>query len=139
MGPFNEYGLLSAGIHNVESAEFVKVFGFNSKRRDMIEKGLKPFLVEVFACPVKTVYVDGRFVTTKENPSDIDVYIVTDTSSDLFIFISSNCERWKLEYRMDVQIAYSDMEGECSVEWWKDYFSTTLNSTIRKGFVALDS
>lgn len=135
---FNQLGLLPAGIHKAGLSGFQKVFGFNPKRRSMIEKGLKPFLEEMGSFDVQAIYLDGSFVTMEENPDDIDGYIPTHGESDLYRFVADNHDRWCEQYRVDFYAALAGEEGYCSESWWRSHFSEVPNHpAARKGFVVL--
>ena len=134
---FNEFGLLPVGIYQTDLTEFEAKLGFNPKRREMIEKGLKPFLTELGRTAIREIYLDGSFVTIKNNPDDIDGYTITDSLSESAAFILENSERWHSEYRVDFNPAFKDLEGEMSQEWWKNFFSQDPESGNSKGFVVL--
>jgi hypothetical protein len=51
--------------------EFIKVFGYNERRRDIIE-GLKLAISELEECGCSKIYINGSFVTKKRNPGDFD-------------------------------------------------------------------
>lgn len=71
---FNEYGYLPYGIYNLTINEIEKIFSRNSsKRRKEIMEIYKIHLNEI----QNTGYyldhwIGGSFITTKENPNDID-------------------------------------------------------------------
>ena len=137
---FNPSGYLPEGIHEITLEKFQTIFGFNNKRKDMIREGLIPFLNELAPHKVQRVYLDGSFVTNKENPGDIDGYVMTESHSKLFYFILINYERWKLEYRVDLYAAFTDLTGvseDCSKEWWESKFSSIPRSEMKKGYVSL--
>ncbi len=71
---FNEYGYLPYGMYNLTINEIEKIFSRNSsKRRKEIMEIYKIHLNEI----QNTGYyldhwIGGSFITTKENPNDID-------------------------------------------------------------------
>lgn len=71
---FNEYGYLPYGMYNITINEIEKIFSRNSsKRRKEIMEIYKIHLNEI----QNTGYyldhwIGGSFITTKENPNDID-------------------------------------------------------------------
>ena len=136
---FNNDGVLPKGIHEVDLSGFKELFGFNYKRQDMIDQGLIPFLKELEPFNVQKIYLDGSFVTQKENPDDIDGYAVTTTTSTLSGFIAHNSERWREKYRMDFYLAFSDIPGYSSEEYWQEFFSNTSSDVPKKkGLIALN-
>lgn len=62
---------LPPGIHECTLDEFKEVFGFNHKRRIQI-KGLERAIEKFVSAGAKVLYIDGSFVTTKNNPGDYD-------------------------------------------------------------------
>jgi len=69
---FRSDGLLPAGVHLAKDwAEFLETFGF-SPRRQALLAGLKRALLSLKEAGCQTVYVDGSFVTAKQEPGDYD-------------------------------------------------------------------
>ena len=122
---FNNDGVLPKGIHEVDLSGFKELFGYNYKRQDMIDQGLIPFLKELEPFNVQKIYLDGSFVTQKENPDDIDGYAVTTTTSTLSGFIAHNSERWREKYRLAFSLAFSAIPGYSSEEYCQQPFSNT--------------
>ena len=136
---FNNDGVLPEGVHEIDLNGFKELFGFNYKRRDMIDQGLIPFLKELTPFNVQKIFLDGSFVTQKENPGDIDGYVVTDSTRPLFEFVACNSERWREKYRIDLFAALSDIPGDGSEDYWQQFFSNTSSDVPKKkGFVALN-
>jgi hypothetical protein len=65
-------GYLPPGIHEATLAELVDCFGWNSTRRELFA-GLQKALSSLKHAGCRRVFVNGSFVTSKENPGDIDV------------------------------------------------------------------
>ncbi len=68
---FEPSGLLRPGIHWFTWTEFVTEFGWNAHRQRLLG-GLKRALGDLKAVGCRTVYVDGSFVSRKDNPGDFD-------------------------------------------------------------------
>jgi hypothetical protein len=68
---YQENGLLVEGIHELSLDEFTAEYGYNEYRMSLIS-GLMMALDELKSAGCKIVYVDGSFVTKKENPGDFD-------------------------------------------------------------------
>lgn len=68
---FNAYGLLPEGIHPATLEEVQERFGGN-ERRDELLTGLVEALRLLRAAGCRRVYINGSFVTSKEQPNDID-------------------------------------------------------------------
>jgi hypothetical protein len=65
-------GYLPPGVHEATLAELVNAFGWNSRRRELLA-GLRKGLSFLKHAGCRRVFVNGSFVTSKENPGDIDV------------------------------------------------------------------
>ena len=71
--PFESNGLLPPGIHPVDTwQEFVSFFG-STPRRQWLLNGMKSALIALRKARCRFVYVDGSFVTAKEEPGDFDI------------------------------------------------------------------
>jgi hypothetical protein len=71
MPEFTDDGLLPPGIYETDFGELNEKMGW-SKRRLLLLDGLERALDLMAANGVKRVYLDGRFVTDKDRPNDID-------------------------------------------------------------------
>ncbi|WP_425266953.1 DUF6932 family protein [Amycolatopsis circi] len=69
---FDEHGNLVPGVHGVTWAEVKEAYGYNPKRR-LILDGLREVLDRLEERSAVRVWVDGSFVTTKLRPRDVDV------------------------------------------------------------------
>ena len=69
---FDSRGLLPNGVFRTDWEEFVKRFGGNRRRRQLLKR-LKEALDLLAAAGCHRVYLDGSFVTAKPWPNDIDV------------------------------------------------------------------
>ena len=68
---FNRNGYLPPGIHEATWEEFEGRFGYNNRRRRLLN-GLEAAIRNLSAAGCLTVYIDGSFVTEKELPGDYD-------------------------------------------------------------------
>lgn len=75
---FNKHGNLPAGIYRASIDDIEKRFGLNSKKRISLFSTFNNFLELIipFKTNIKQIILDGSFVTTKENPGDIDCIIL---------------------------------------------------------------
>lgn len=71
MPNFLPNGNLVPGIHNLSWDEFVDLYGYTQRRRDMIA-GLERAMKHLAEFGCRAVYIDGSFVSKKHNPSDYD-------------------------------------------------------------------
>ncbi|MFB2878685.1 DUF6932 family protein [Floridanema aerugineum] len=68
---FNSDGNLPPGVHWATWQEFAARFGTTPHRQRLL-KGLKSALDSLSKAGCEVVYIDGSFVTEKENPNDFD-------------------------------------------------------------------
>lgn len=70
----NKY--LPAGIHDCNFLELKTTFGNNNCRRELIDK-LNEYISKVKQVGIKGwLIINGSFVTSKDNPNDIDVVLI---------------------------------------------------------------
>jgi hypothetical protein len=69
---FDELGNLPPGVHDATWHEIVQRFGWTSRRRELLD-GLKSALEPLREAGCRRVFVNGSFVTDKDDPVDIDV------------------------------------------------------------------
>ncbi len=80
---FNENGYLEPGFHNKDIIEvedkLVTNFNDSTTRKAIIE-GYRAFIRKFKECGINVVehWIDGSFVSTKENPNDIDMLFIID-------------------------------------------------------------
>jgi hypothetical protein len=70
--PFDTEGCLPPGEHEVTWEEFTERFGWNDRRRGLIQ-GLAEAIEILRRAECPRLWVDGSFVTSKEIPGDFDV------------------------------------------------------------------
>ncbi|MDR1729849.1 MAG: hypothetical protein LBR52_04225 [Prevotellaceae bacterium] len=68
---FNADGVLDSGIHKMTWEEFYDFFSFSPRRKELLE-GLQKVVVILREIGATHIYVDGSFVTSKEEPGDWD-------------------------------------------------------------------
>lgn len=68
---FDERGNLPPGMHEAAWDELEKKFG-GSVRRDQLLTGLREALLALRRVGCRTAYIDGSFVTAKQEPGDFD-------------------------------------------------------------------
>ena len=67
-----DHGELPPGEHLATIAEVEKEFGKSTNRRILLMSGLRKAIDEFRKAGVKRIYLDGSFVTGKDEPEDID-------------------------------------------------------------------
>lgn len=70
--PFTAEGVLPPGIHAAAWPEIEERFGRSPRRRDLLD-GLRRALRDLRAAGCRRVYLNGSFVTAKEDPNDYDL------------------------------------------------------------------
>ena len=69
--PFDDRGNLPPGMHEADWDELEEMFG-GSARRAQLLSGLREALFALRSAGCRTAYLDGSFVTAKEEPGDFD-------------------------------------------------------------------
>lgn len=113
---FETNGNLRAGIHIMTIDEFEKEFGYNAHRKKLIT-GLKIGLNELKDCGCKHLYIDGSFVTTKENPTDFDS-CWDPTGVDLI----------KLKTTYPTIIDFTDHRKNQKIKYYGEFFPSTIKA-----------
>ena len=73
---FDESGLLPPGIYNCDLEEIKQRLTYNQRRQQLFD-GLQRYIdIWVGSQFLSEVYVDGSFVTAKDEPGDIDLLLV---------------------------------------------------------------
>ncbi len=68
----NEKGELEAGEHEATLDEVEAVYGSSSPRRQYLMQGLRDAAYSLSEAGVKSIWIDGSFITDKREPNDID-------------------------------------------------------------------
>lgn len=68
---FDSNGNLPPGVHFCTWEEFVERFGTTELRLRFI-RGLKIAMEQLWKAGCRTIYINGSFVTSKEDPNDFD-------------------------------------------------------------------
>lgn len=118
---FNKSGELVAGEHQVTLNEIEKALGLSSERRKNLMRGLRNAVSNLKKAGVKTIWVDGSFVTDKSEPNDIDGCWEYTNSVDHKaldkVFLESR-EKMKKKYGLDFFIS-NIIEGRSNLPFPK--------------------
>ncbi len=137
---FDEDGNLPSGIHWASWAEFETRFGTNQHRRRLLSS-LRAALAALTVAGCTTVYVDGSFVTAKDDPEDydacwevagVDPYLL----DPVFLTFENGRAAQKARYLGEMFPA-STTEG-ASGATFLDFFQIDKETGDPKGIVALD-
>ena len=103
---FNSEGCLPLGIYEMKIDEIERIF-VNSKKREEIMNHYKKHLHDLQNSPhYLNHWIDGSFVTLKENPNDIDTLTEFDG-----VTVDKNNEKEKIDTL--IQNAYSESGKMC--------------------------
>lgn len=79
MVSFQENGNLNPGVHNYSvlnfKQEFVENFVDSQSRKEIFEKFEGWFADLIELCVPSSIWLDGSYLTSKENPNDLDMVI----------------------------------------------------------------
>ena len=101
----DKHGLLPHGIHDCTLAEIGQTFGRNSHRQQLFQHFTNCLKIEIRPSFDNLIYVDGSFVTDKDQPDDIDIVLDLRNTSDGrkwqgLMFMSTHQNRLLREYRI---------------------------------------
>ena len=138
----NEAGLLPEGIHDASKEDLRESFGRfqRTDRRSALYKKLSEFMGELRATGlIAAVIVDGSFVTSKDEPSDIDMMLVLRQDHDFnadpkpFEYNVLSKRRVRGRFRFDILVA---REGSAEYEQGVNFFQGVKGRPgLRKGVV----
>ncbi|NER51704.1 MAG: hypothetical protein F6J92_34700 [Symploca sp. SIO1A3] len=136
---FNSDGNLPSGVHWATWQEFTARFGTTPHRQRLL-RGLKSALDSLSKADCQTVYIDGSFVTEKENPNDFDgCWDMTGVDPKLLDPILLNFDNkraaQKVKYQGELFPASFSADGVGNT--YLDFFQTDRNGNP-KGIVAID-
>lgn len=111
--PFDDNGNLPPGIYQVQLHDIEERFTWTDKRKKLFQ-GLIQAAKNLESAGVFLLYIDGSFVTNKDEPNDIDGCWVYNPSvninllDDVFIDKSPPREKMKKKYGVDFLIHGTD-------------------------------
>ena len=138
----NEAGFLPVGLHDCTVGEIRQCFGqfASSDRRPRLAEKLESFLEEARqAESFSEIIVDGSFVTSKPDPSDIDLILVLTAEHDVsallrpFEYNLISRRRTRRRYGFDVLVA---RHGSAERDEYIAYFTQVRGQpTVEKGLL----
>ena len=135
-----ESGSLPAGIHNATWEELATRYGTTPHRRRLLA-GLRRALDSLRDAGCRRVYVDGSFVTAKEDPADFDVCWeesnVDPRLLDSTLLDFSERRRAQKE-RFGGELFPATMPAGPGYADFLDYFQHERATNAPKGIVAID-
>ena len=138
--PFNSDGNLPPGVHWATWQDFATRFGTTRHRKQLL-KGLKSALDSLSKAGCQVVYIDGSFVTEKENPNDFDgCWDLTGVEPDFLdpILLNFDNDRaaQKIKYKGELFPAQG-IEG-ITGKTFLSFFQVDKNTGNPKGIVAIN-
>lgn len=131
--PFRDDGYLPVGLYNATLESAVKRFGSESRRRRYLLFRLKRWVELARAVAAPRLFIDGSFVTSKQDPNDIDAVVLLPTDFRQLVFRGTDAAL-ELDHmllnRMPEEIFAAEDEGDWND--WIEFFSQTRESDNRK-------
>src|SRR5436309_1490284 len=125
---FEQHGFLPAGVHDCTLGEIKAVFGTfqGSERRPRLFANLEAFIAEAAASGiVRSVIVDGSFVTATKRPNDIDLIVVVDAGHDFSSDLSPREYNLLSKHRVRRRFGFDLLlarEGSVECDRWVKFF-----------------
>lgn len=138
--PFEAEGNLPPGIHWADWTELSNRFGYSAYRRRLLS-GLRNALELLQAAGCSTAYVDGSFVTQRDEPGDFDgcwdVVGVDPTRLDP-VFLDFDNQRAAQKARFMGEFFPAQIPEGASGRVFLEFFQTDRNTGSVKGIVAIN-
>ncbi|MFC1610819.1 DUF6932 family protein [Myxococcota bacterium] len=137
----DERGLLRPGIHDATFEDLKATFGRfqTSAQRIRLCNQIQQYLEELESIDfMSTIIVDGSFVTSKEEPNDVDIILVLRADHDLsrelkpFEQNAVSSRRIRKRYDLDVLVA---RDGGAELDEYLGYFAQVRGESGLKGMV----
>jgi hypothetical protein len=136
---FDEHGNLPPGVHWVTWKEVARRFGGNAHRRCLLA-GLRKSILALQHAGCDKIYINGSFVTSKENPDDFDgCWDVDEVSLDLLDPVLKDFTKrqaaQKKKFGGELFPNLPAVKGEVE---FLELFQTDKKTGKRKGIIAID-
>lgn len=138
--PFEDSGNLPEGIHEATWDEVVDRYGTTDRRRELLD-GLQQALESLRAAGCRRLYIDGSFVTAKDEPADFDAcWEAAGVDPELLdpVLLTFANRRAAQKERFGGELFPADWEADPHGTRFLDYFQQDSVTGERKGIVALD-
>ena len=138
---FDENGNLPPGVHICEWEEFQDRFGYNRRRKVLIE-GLEMAMLSLQAAGCRVIYINGSFTTSKSDPVDFDGCYDKETVDTDYLRVNAprlfnHYDRAGMKSRYKGELFPSDQPvgnyGENSFEFFQ-----SDRRKRKKGIIAID-
>lgn len=138
--PFEEGGNLPPGVHEATWEEIVARFGSTASRRELLA-GLEEALGTLRSAGCRRAYLDGSFVTAKDEPADFDAcWEVAGVDPDLLdpVLLTFGNARAAQKERFRGELFPAEAAAEPHGTRFLDYFQRDKLTGEPKGIVALN-
>lgn len=160
--PFDERGCLPEGIYNPSVQDFLERFvNITERRKELFEKYQQFTKLCNDAKGIEQHYVDGSYVTNKEEPGDIDLLITfnddvydSEDSYNKYFEITRNQNKMKEDYGVHVFYTkntsdsdpldmqhFWEMKKKKVLGWWSRFYIDRENGVMdkkKKGFIVFN-
>jgi hypothetical protein len=140
---FDDSGNLPPGVHGATWDEIVQRFGWTTRRRELLD-GFRAALEPLREAGCRRVFVNGSFVTDKEEPGDIDVaWDPMDVDVDRLlevepVFGDFSDGRAAQEVKFGCEFFPSSFAADLVGNTFLEFFQIDKETESQKGIVALD-
>jgi len=137
---FNPDKNLPPGVHCAKWQEFVERFGTTPHRQRLL-RGLKSAIDSLSKAGCLVVYIDGSFVTEKENPNDYNgCWDITGVDPDLLDPILLNFDNGQAAQKVKYlgELFPAKMLEGITGKTFLEFFQVDKNTGNQKGIVAID-
>lgn len=136
---FNPDGNLLPGVHWATWQEFMERFGTTPRRQQLL-KGLKSAIDSLSKAGCQVIYIDGSFVTEKENPNDFDgCWDIKGVDPELLdpILLNFDNKREKQKAKYQGELFPTSWIADGAGKTYLDFFQIDRNGNP-KGIVAIN-
>jgi len=140
---FDENGNLPPGVHEADWDEIADRFGCTSRRRELLA-GLKVAIQTLRDAGCRRIFVNGSFVTEKDEPGDIDIAwdpagVDVDRLLELEpVFGEFADRRAAQKAKFGCEFFPSSFTADLVGNTFLEFFQIDRETEARKGIVALD-
>jgi len=133
-------GVLPAGVHLCTWDELSQAFGWTARRKWLLE-GLKVAAVSLRDAGCKLLYVDGSFVTRKDEPGDYDgcweaAGVNPQKLDPILLRFDAGRLAQKTKFRGELFVAHFTADPQSGLRYL-EFFQQDKDGNV-KGLVALD-
>jgi hypothetical protein len=138
--PFEASGNLPAGIHEASWNEFAARYGTTPHRRNLLD-GLERALRALHRAGCRRAYIDGSFVTAKQQPGDFDACWEASNVDPLLLdpeLMDFSDRRRAQKLTFGGELFPADVSADPQGTRFLDHFQRDKDTREPKGIVAID-